>query len=229
MKQIKSKEGRGIQVIPPPFFTIPYLQIISSKANSLTHFCDLSHHSPTSSSFHRQQIQLQIQLQIQSISMPNCELQQGLSCNSSSDSEESEEKEAEIGFRRREWRFWGRVLNPRSAWVQEWNRLFLLVCAVGLFVDPLFFYTLSISEGCMCLFVDGWFAVTVTVLRCMIDSLHLWNVWLQFKMNRRMHHDGRSVALRYFKSRRGFSFDLFVILPLPQVTNPFLNSSINFC
>ncbi|KAL1537881.1 Cyclic nucleotide-gated ion channel 4 [Salvia divinorum] len=156
--------------------------------------------------------------------MPNCELQQGLSCNSSSDSEEAEEICGDdFGFRRREWLFRGRILDPRSAWVQEWNRLFLLVCAVGLFVDPLFFYTLSISEGCMCLFVDGWFAVTVTVLRCMIDALHLWNVWLQFKMNRRMHHDGdaaataRSVALRYFKSRRGFSFDLFVILPLPQI------------
>ncbi|KAL1537772.1 Cyclic nucleotide-gated ion channel 4 [Salvia divinorum] len=164
--------------------------------------------------------------------------QQGLGYNygSSSDSDDPEEEgEAEepidsgicggdCGFRRREWRLWGRVLDPRAAWVQEWNRMFLLVCAVGLFVDPLFFYTLSISESCMCLFVDGWFAVTVTVLRCMIDALHLWNVWLQFKMNRspdnRRVHDGataRSVALKYFKSRRGFSFDLFVIVPLPQL------------
>ncbi|KAH6767966.1 cyclic nucleotide-gated cation channel 4 [Perilla frutescens var. frutescens] len=180
--------------------------------------------------------------------MPNSE-QQGIGYNYNNDDsdscdepeEEGGEEEEEVinpddsggkalkdggcGFRRREGRW---VLDPRATWVQEWNRLFLLVCAVGLFVDPLFFYTLSISESCMCLFVDGWFAVTVTVLRCMIDALHLWNVWLQFKiMNRRPDprmHDAaaaaaapRDVAFKYFKSKKGFFFDLFVILPLPQI------------
>lgn len=133
--------------------------------------------------------------------------------------------------------FVGKILDPRASWIQEWNRIFLLVCATGLFVDPLFFYTLSISENCMCLFVDGWFAVTVTVLRCMTDALHVWNMWLQFKMNRRPHaalavtgddtvgssrirlHDTspRTIALKYLKSKKGFFFDLFVILPLPQI------------
>ncbi|KAK4491993.1 hypothetical protein RD792_002779 [Penstemon davidsonii] len=128
--------------------------------------------------------------------------------------------------------FWGRVLDPRAVWVQEWNRIFLLVCATGLFVDPLFIYALSVSDNCMCLFVDGWFAVTVTVLRCMTDALHLWNMWLQFKMNHCSHHhlagggadlfngrtrNARVVALKYLKGKRGFFLDLFVILPLPQV------------
>ncbi|KAL8512080.1 hypothetical protein ACS0TY_018515 [Phlomoides rotata] len=132
-------------------------------------------------------------------------------CNdteSSSPDPSSEDEELE-NRRRPE----GRLLDPRATWVQEWNRIFLLVCAVGLFVDPLFFYALSINENCMCLFVDGWFAVTVTVLRCMTDALHLWNVWLQFKINRRPHDGGRRA---YFKSKRGFFFDVFVILPLPQ-------------
>ncbi|KAI3869350.1 hypothetical protein MKX03_014528 [Papaver bracteatum] len=128
----------------------------------------------------------------------------------------------------------GRVLDPRAKWVQEWNRVFLLVCATGLFVDPLFFYALSISETCMCLFIDGWFAITVTVLRCMTDALHVWNMWLQLKMAKRsysgtwgleresneIHHKmnaNRSVALRYLKAKKGFFFDLFVILPVPQV------------
>ncbi|CAL0310632.1 unnamed protein product [Lupinus luteus] len=111
-------------------------------------------------------------------------------------------------------------------WVEEWNRVFLLVCAAGLFVDPLFFYALSISDTGMCLFVDGWFAVTVTVLKCMTDTLHLWNMWLQMKMKKRWFSlvgDGESgdyssthgnVAVSYLK--RGFFFDLFVILPMPQ-------------
>ncbi|XP_009613618.1 cyclic nucleotide-gated ion channel 4-like [Nicotiana tomentosiformis] len=116
--------------------------------------------------------------------------------------------------------FSGKVIDPRAPWVQEWNRIFLLVCATGLFVDPLFFYALSISENCICLFIDGWFAVTVTALRCMTDALHLWNMWLQFRMNKLRPHDKnppRSVALRYLKAKKGFFFDLFVILPLPQI------------
>ncbi|KAI3427529.1 Cyclic nucleotide-binding domain-containing protein [Psidium guajava] len=132
----------------------------------------------------------------------------------------------------------GQVLDPRSKWVQEWSRVFLLVCATGLFVDPLFFYALSISDTCMCLFVDGWFAITVTVLRCMTDVLHVWNIWLSLK-TAKLHfsphaasvssrasgggrgklHDAsqRAVSLQYLKARKGLFFDLFVILPLPQV------------
>ncbi|KAE8125727.1 hypothetical protein FH972_020501 [Carpinus fangiana] len=121
----------------------------------------------------------------------------------------------------------GQVLDPRAKWVQEWNRVFLLVCATGLFLDPLFFYALSISDTCMCLFIDGWFAITVTVLRCMTDALHVWNMWLQLKMANRSFAVGataglrdtcpRTVALRYLKAKRGFLFDLLVIFPLPQV------------
>ncbi|XP_023552664.1 cyclic nucleotide-gated ion channel 4 [Cucurbita pepo subsp. pepo] len=129
----------------------------------------------------------------------------------------------------------GSVLDPRAKWVREWNRVFLLVSAAGLFVDPLFLYTLSISESWMCLFVDGWLAITLTVLRCTADAFHLWNMWLQLKTATRYSFAGgastaatpenrglrdstpRAVALRYFKSKKGFFFDLFVILPLPQV------------
>ncbi|KAI9186289.1 hypothetical protein LWI28_015838 [Acer negundo] len=166
------------------------------------------------------------------------------------------------GRRRSGGRWWsfGRVLDPRAKWVQEWNRVFLLVCATGLFVDPLFFYVLSVSETFMCLYVDGWFAITVTALRCMTDVLHVWNMWLQLKMaknrtipgissglhsmvggrggdrgrgthtsnnndnnnnnnndNYSNNYSSRSVALLYLKAKKGFFFDLFVILPIPQV------------
>lgn len=111
-----------------------------------------------------------------------------------------------------------------------WEQVYLLACIIGMFIDPLFFYTLSISEPCMCVFVDGWFAVTVTVLRCVTDALHVWNMWLQFKMSRwwrsphhhrRLSHDddiARNVAARIItKAKKSFVFDLFVILPIPQV------------
>ncbi|KAL5730650.1 Cyclic nucleotide-gated ion channel 4 [Ranunculus cassubicifolius] len=127
----------------------------------------------------------------------------------------------------RNW-FTGMVLDPRGKRVQEWNKAFLLICAIGLFIDPLFFYALSISETCLCLFVDGWFAVTITVVRCMIDVVHLWNMWLQFKMKNFSSHIKRdeekvqntnfkAIVLGHFKSKRSFFFDLFVVLPMPQI------------
>ncbi|KAI3769228.1 hypothetical protein L6452_00328 [Arctium lappa] len=119
--------------------------------------------------------------------------------------------------------------NPRFPWVQEWNQVLLLVCAMGLFVDPFFFYALSISEPCMCVFIDGWFAVTVTVIRSMTDASH---VWLRFKMRRRWRWKPtppRRLRRRYgtgvrsvvawlvTEAKNPFLFDLFVILPIPQV------------
>ena len=37
----------------------------------------------------------------------------------------------------------------------------------------------------MCLFVDGWFAVSVTLLRCMTDAVNLWSMWMKLKTARR--------------------------------------------
>lgn len=136
----------------------------------------------------------------------------------------------------------GGVVDPRAKWVQEWNRAFLLVCAIGLAVDPLFFYALSIDHACMCLFVDGWFAIAVTLLRCMADALHLWNMWLHLNMypthaassstppppisraalpgvlDQEQGNDARPRRhCNHVKSLKGFFFDLFVVLPIPQV------------
>lgn len=122
----------------------------------------------------------------------------------------------------------GRVLDPRSKAVQEWNRFFLLACGIGLAVDPLFFYALSVSEKFKCLYVDGWFAIAVTVLRSASDAMHLWNIWLQLKLacvskeslvvgSGKLVTDPRSIAMKYLGSRKGFLFDVFVILPFPQV------------
>ncbi|CAA6658411.1 unnamed protein product [Spirodela intermedia] len=127
--------------------------------------------------------------------------------------------------------FLWRLLDPHATSAREWNRVFLLVCAAALFVDPLFFYALSISGTCMCLFIDGWFAVSVTALRCMTDMLYVWNMWLQLKMAyyaRRVHAKaedehiaaaGWRAALRRLKSVCSALFDLFVILPAPQVSS----------
>nr|KYP58831.1 Cyclic nucleotide-gated ion channel 4 [Cajanus cajan] len=135
---------------------------------------------------------------------------------------EEEPKKAESGGLRRKVAA-AVAVEPRGKWVQEWNRVFLLVCATGLFVDPLFFYALSISDTCMCLFVDAWLLITVTVLRCMTDALHFWNIWLHFNIARRSFFlsadttTPRYFALHYLTAKRTFFFDLFVILPIPQI------------
>ncbi|CAL9120346.1 unnamed protein product [Musa textilis] len=78
----------------------------------------------------------------------------------------------------------------------------------------------------MCVFVDGWFAVTVTALRCMSDAVHLLNMCLQMSMaynamrrSGAAEKDGStSTATRgYLRSKTRFLLDLFIILPVPQI------------
>lgn len=122
----------------------------------------------------------------------------------------------------------GRVLDPRSKRVQRWNRAILLARAVALAVDPLFFYSLSIGRGgAPCLYMDGGLAVIVTILRTCADAVHLMHVWLQFRLAYvsreslvvgcgKLVWDARMIAEHYVRSIKGFWFDIFVILPVPQ-------------
>ncbi|RCV17052.1 hypothetical protein SEVIR_3G192800v4 [Setaria viridis] len=75
-------------------------------------------------------------------------------------------------------------LDPRARWVRQWNRAYLLACAAGLMVDPLFLYTVSVSGPLMCLFLDGWLAAAVTALRCAVDAMHVWNIATQLRLTR---------------------------------------------
>lgn len=127
--------------------------------------------------------------------------------------------------RRTQW-----VLDPRSPRVQRWNRGLLLSRAVALALDPLFFYSISVGGAGAppCLYMDGGLVVAVTVLRTAADVAHLAHMWLQMKMAYvsreslvvgcgKLVWDARMVAAHYLRSVKGFWFDLFVILPIPQV------------
>ncbi|KAL4201914.1 hypothetical protein AMTRI_Chr02g218290 [Amborella trichopoda] len=160
-------------------------------------------------------------------SMASAESSDGWSDSESGENPSPIQREKKSYLCERGW-ILGRVFDPRSKIIQEWNRVFLLVCAAGLAVDPLFLYALSISDTCLCLFIDGWFALTVTALRCMTDLMHLCNMWVQLKTCYVTKHSvgvgggtlqthPRAVALHYLTSKKGFLFDLFVILPIPQM------------
>jgi cyclic nucleotide gated channel, plant len=127
------------------------------------------------------------------------------------------------------WLF-GPVLDPRSKRVQRWNRWILLGRAAALAADPLFFYALSVGRaGRPCMYMDAGLATAVTALRTFADVGHLGHVLLQFRLAYvsreslvvgcgKLVWDARAIAAHYARSLKGLWFDLFVILPIPQVS-----------
>jgi cyclic nucleotide gated channel, plant len=138
------------------------------------------------------------------------------------------------------------LFDPRSKRVQRWNRWILLGRAAALAVDPLSFYALSVGRaGRPCLYMDAGFAAAVTALRTFADVGHLGHVLLQFRLAYvsreslvvgcgKLVWDARAIAAHYARSIKGLWFDLFVILPIPQVrcscqsTSPPQTQSTNF-
>nr|CAB3478508.1 unnamed protein product [Digitaria exilis] len=144
--------------------------------------------------------------------------------------------------RRRRWRWaCAAALDPRAGWAREtWDRAYLLACAAGLMVDPLFLYAVSLSAPLMCVFLDAWFAAAVTALRCAPDAMHAWNLLLRLRDARSPapppedadeeaarpgrrddgDDDARGGGVRErktSKSRKGIFLDVFVIVPVMQV------------
>ncbi|KAL4184405.1 hypothetical protein AMTRI_Chr10g225400 [Amborella trichopoda] len=121
-----------------------------------------------------------------------------------------------------------KVLDPRSPKVQKWNRAVLLVRALALAIDPLFFYSLTVArERGLCLYMNWKLAGAVMVLRTSADAFHVGHIWTQFRLAYlsreslvvgcgRLVWDPRAVASHYVRSLKGFWFDLFVVLPVPQ-------------
>ncbi|GJM92930.1 hypothetical protein PR202_ga09438 [Eleusine coracana subsp. coracana] len=131
--------------------------------------------------------------------------------------------------------------NKRRAAAWEWERAYLLACAAGLMVDPLFLYAACVSGPLMCVFLDAWFAAAVTALRCAVDAAHAWNLVLRLRdacaaapMRREDEEEaparqptdcgGAAVsaarAMRPSSSnsnKRSLLLDVFVILPVMQV------------
>ncbi|XP_040375751.1 cyclic nucleotide-gated ion channel 4-like [Oryza brachyantha] len=131
-------------------------------------------------------------------------------------------------------RVWAWEARRARWWAREWDRAYLLACAAGLMVDPLFLYAVSVSGPLMCVFLDGWFAAAVTVLRCMVDVMHAWNLLLRLRTAVRPEDDGAGEEEAQRRaddgnggaapaqvarpvSKKGLVLDLFVILPLMQV------------
>ncbi|CAI5947829.1 unnamed protein product [Closterium sp. NIES-65] len=139
------------------------------------------------------------------------------------------------------------ILNPHSRFVAQWNKWFMVTCIFGFCIDPWFLFTLltmfSPSKVTLCLDINYPAAITLTVMRSIVDLMYLINIFIQFRMayfapapsNRSyrwsclrwwyaetsqlepgdMETDTRVIAMRYLKS--WFLVDLVSTFPIPQI------------
>ncbi|KAL9684196.1 hypothetical protein QQ045_021630 [Rhodiola kirilowii] len=118
------------------------------------------------------------------------------------------------------------VINPHSKFFQRWNRFFVISCLLAIFVDPLFFFLLSVQQDNKCITFDWRMAKVVVVFRSVTDFMYLLHMLLQFKLayilpESRVVGAGvlvdhpKKIARNYL--RKCFWIDLAVVLPLPQI------------
>ena len=128
------------------------------------------------------------------------------------------------------------VLDPRTRKLKFLNRFSVLARGASLAIDPLFLFAITASPGPKpCIYIDGTMLLFATLLRTFVDLLHGMHLWLKFRMayvakeslvsgSGVLVWDSRAVVKQYVGSPKGFWFDLFVILPVPQVSTTCINS-----
>ncbi|XP_059645674.1 cyclic nucleotide-gated ion channel 18-like isoform X1 [Cornus florida] len=121
--------------------------------------------------------------------------------------------------------WWGQILDPGGEIVNKWNHIFLVACLVALFLDPVYFFLPEIG-GKVCMGTDMGLAISITVLRSIVDLFSLLHMVMKFRTayvapSSRVFGKGELVmdpgriAIRYLKS--DFVMDLAATLPLPQI------------
>lgn len=119
-----------------------------------------------------------------------------------------------------------RVMNPHAKDVQRWNKFFVIACIFAVFLDPLFFFLLSVQKKHKCIVIDQTMTTTLVVLRSTTDFIYLLHILLQFRLayvdpESRAAGAGdlvdhpRKIALNYLLGY--FILDFFIFLPLPQI------------
>ncbi|KAK4778490.1 hypothetical protein SAY86_006018 [Trapa natans] len=119
------------------------------------------------------------------------------------------------------------ILEPDSDIITLWNHVFLLICLIALFIDPLYFFLPRVG-GPACLTTDTHLKILVTVFRTVTDLFYLLHVIMKFRTafiapNSRVFGrgelvmDANEISHRYL--RNDFVIDLAATLPLPQIVN----------
>ncbi|XP_027357569.1 probable cyclic nucleotide-gated ion channel 20, chloroplastic isoform X2 [Abrus precatorius] len=131
----------------------------------------------------------------------------------------------------KDWARTTRVVNPHTKLVKQWNKILAICCLVAIFVDPLFFFLLSVHKENKCIVINSTMTTMLVVLRSINDSIHFLNIILQFRLAYvapeslvvgagELVDDPKKIAFHYLQT--SFIVDLFVVLPLPQILILFL-------
>ncbi|XP_021729055.1 cyclic nucleotide-gated ion channel 1-like [Chenopodium quinoa] len=118
-----------------------------------------------------------------------------------------------------------KVLDPQGAFLQRWNKIFVLSCFIAVSIDPLFFYIPVVNDEKKCLDLDHKLEITASVLRSFTDIFYLLHIIFQFRTgfiapSSRVFgrgvlvEDAKAIAKRYLSSY--FWIDILAVLPLPQ-------------
>ncbi|CAK9165783.1 unnamed protein product [Ilex paraguariensis] len=119
-----------------------------------------------------------------------------------------------------------KVLDPQGPFLQQWNKIFVLSCIIGVSFDPLFLYIPVIDAKEKCLDLDYSIEITACVLRFFTDIFYILHIIFQFRTGfiappsrifgrGELIKDSYAIAKRYLSSY--FIIDILSVLPLPQV------------
>ncbi|PIN05897.1 Cyclic nucleotide-gated cation channel CNGA1-3 [Handroanthus impetiginosus] len=118
------------------------------------------------------------------------------------------------------------VMNPHAKFVQKWNKFFVISCLFAVFLDPMFFFLLSVQQDNKCIVLNWPLTTTIVVLRSITDFIYLLHILLQFRLayvapesrvagSGDLVDDPKRIARNYLFGY--FIIDFFVVLPLPQI------------
>uniref|UniRef100_A0A7N0V7F3 Cyclic nucleotide-binding domain-containing protein n=1 Tax=Kalanchoe fedtschenkoi TaxID=63787 RepID=A0A7N0V7F3_KALFE len=118
------------------------------------------------------------------------------------------------------------VMNPHAKIIQQWNKFFVISCLVAIFVDPLFFFLLSVDVKYKCVVINWPITTAMVVFRSLTDFVYLLHILLQFRLAfvspestvvgaGDLVDQPKEIALNYLSGF--FMIDLFIVLPLPQI------------
>ncbi|KAF5733520.1 cyclic nucleotide-gated ion channel 1-like [Tripterygium wilfordii] len=119
-----------------------------------------------------------------------------------------------------------KILDPQDPFLQKWNKIFILLCAIAVSLDPLFFYIPLINDDKKCLDLDRPLEIVACVLRTFVDVFYVLHIIFQFRTGfiapssrvfgrGELVDDPLIIAKRYLSSF--FLVDVLSVLPIPQV------------
>ncbi|XAR62971.1 hypothetical protein NMG60_11022732 [Bertholletia excelsa] len=119
-----------------------------------------------------------------------------------------------------------KILHPQGTFLQNWNKIFVITCAIAVSLDPLFFYIPVIERQWKCLGIDKKLEISACILRSLTDIFYLLHILFQFRTGfiapssrvfgrGELIDDPCAIAKKYLTSY--FIIDVLSVLPLPQV------------